>query len=99
MTTPNLTAQADVALDPLAGTLQTGRIAYSPDFESNPQERRERLLRSLDDLPPVDPARLAQMAADAAAVRLTLPYPISANRYWASRTVTPKGKPSFTTPT
>lgn len=28
---------------------------------------------------------------------LTLPYPISANRYWASRTVTPKGKAPFTT--
>lgn len=27
---------------------------------------------------------------------LTLPYPISANRYWASRTVTPRGKPAFT---
>ncbi|KNE28199.1 hypothetical protein [Achromobacter spanius] len=34
MTTPNLTAQADVAIDPMAGTLQTGRIAYSPDFQS-----------------------------------------------------------------
>ncbi|OMG85406.1 endodeoxyribonuclease RusA [Achromobacter xylosoxidans] len=30
------------------------------------------------------------------AYTLTLPYPISANRYWASRTVTPRGKPSFT---
>lgn len=29
-------------------------------------------------------------------VLLTLPYPISANRYWASRTVTPRGKPAFT---
>jgi len=28
---------------------------------------------------------------------LVLPYPISANRYWASRTVTPKGGKSFTT--
>lgn len=28
---------------------------------------------------------------------VTLPYPISANRYWASRTVKPKGHPSFTT--
>ena len=34
MITPNLTGQADVALDPMAGTLQTGRIAYSPDFQS-----------------------------------------------------------------
>jgi Holliday junction resolvase RusA-like endonuclease len=25
-------------------------------------------------------------------ITLTLPYPISANRYWATRTVTPKGK-------
>ncbi len=31
-----------------------------------------------------------------AGVLLTLPYPISANRYWASRTVTPRGKPAFT---
>lgn len=28
-------------------------------------------------------------------VTLTLPYPISANRYWASRMVKPKGKPAF----
>ena len=28
---------------------------------------------------------------------VTLPYPISANRYWASRTVKPKGKAAFTT--
>lgn len=28
---------------------------------------------------------------------LVLPYPISANRYWASRTVTPRGGKSFTT--
>ncbi len=84
------------AYDPMAGTLQTGRVVYSPDFESDALEKRERLLRSLNDLPPVDPARLARMAAEAAAVRLTLPYPISANRYWASRTVTPRGKPAFT---
>jgi crossover junction endodeoxyribonuclease RusA len=25
-------------------------------------------------------------------ITLTVPYPISANRYWATRTVTPKGK-------
>lgn len=28
---------------------------------------------------------------------VTLPYPVSANRYWASRTVKPKHGPSFTT--
>ncbi|MFY2569182.1 RusA family crossover junction endodeoxyribonuclease [Achromobacter ruhlandii] len=27
---------------------------------------------------------------------LVLPYPISANRYWSSRLVKPKGKPAFT---
>jgi crossover junction endodeoxyribonuclease RusA len=27
----------------------------------------------------------------ATSITLTLPYPISANRYWATRTVTPKG--------
>lgn len=36
MTSPNFTPQgADVALDPMAGTLaSTGRIVYSPDFQS-----------------------------------------------------------------
>jgi crossover junction endodeoxyribonuclease RusA len=28
-------------------------------------------------------------------IELVLPYPISSNRYWASRIVTPKGKPAF----
>lgn len=28
-------------------------------------------------------------------ISLTLPYPVSANRYWASRIVQPKGKPPF----
>lgn len=28
-------------------------------------------------------------------IELILPYPISSNRYWASRIVTPKGKPAF----
>lgn len=32
----------------------------------------------------------------APSVLLTLPYPISANRYWASRTVTPQGRPALT---
>ncbi|WP_254916364.1 hypothetical protein [Achromobacter denitrificans] len=38
MTLPNLTPQsADVALDPMAGTLlQTGRIVFAPDFRSMP---------------------------------------------------------------
>lgn len=123
MTTPNLTAQADVALDHTPGTpadtyarapapwarggaetasdasprrANAGSGVVPEAGMANRQERLEHLLRSLDDLPPVDPARLAQMAVEASAVRLTLPYPISANRYWASRTVTPKGKPSFT---
>lgn len=30
-------------------------------------------------------------------ITVTLPYPVSANRYWASRTVKPKHGPSFTT--
>ncbi|MGE8691108.1 MAG: hypothetical protein ACN6PJ_28450 [Achromobacter sp.] len=37
MTLPNLTQSADVALDPMAGTLlQTGRIVFAPDFRSMP---------------------------------------------------------------
>ncbi|CUJ98178.1 MULTISPECIES: RusA family crossover junction endodeoxyribonuclease [Achromobacter] len=43
--------------------------------------------------PPPDSFARAQGPAG---VLLTLPYPISANRYWASRTVTPRGKPAFT---
>jgi crossover junction endodeoxyribonuclease RusA len=39
-------------------------------------------------------ANLHQIARPAAVV-LTLPYPISANRYWAYRTVKPRGKPEF----
>ena len=37
MTLPNLTPQgADVALDPMAGTLlQTGRVVYSPDYQTD----------------------------------------------------------------
>lgn len=36
MTSPNFTGQAEVALDPMAGTLQTGRIVFAPDFRSMP---------------------------------------------------------------
>jgi hypothetical protein len=28
-------------------------------------------------------------------IKITLPYPLSANRYWASRTVKPKAGPAF----
>lgn len=37
MTSPNLTPHsADVAMDPMAGTLQTGRVVFAPDYRSLP---------------------------------------------------------------
>ncbi|AVA37618.1 RusA family crossover junction endodeoxyribonuclease [Cupriavidus metallidurans] len=38
---------------------------------------------------------LAATGTPATKITLTLPYPISANRYWASRLVKPKAGPSF----
>lgn len=166
MTLPNLTPQTDVALDPMAGTLQTGRIVYSPDFESE-KPATARVLQALSlatphESLPSEPGGVGRTALQCAArgcdgcmacvpdqyaraveaptsglekintdaadpwargghetapdasprrvdagsgvatlvgaesFTLTLPYPISANRYWASRTVTPRGKPAFT---
>ena len=46
--------------------------------------------------PNPSPRRANTGSTVAPSVLLTLPYPISANRYWASRTVTPRGKPAFT---
>ncbi|CUI55557.1 RusA family crossover junction endodeoxyribonuclease [Achromobacter xylosoxidans] len=46
--------------------------------------------------PNASPRRADAGSGVAPSVLLTLPYPISANRYWASRTVTPRGKPAFT---
>ncbi|WP_242409017.1 RusA family crossover junction endodeoxyribonuclease [Achromobacter xylosoxidans] len=46
--------------------------------------------------PNASPRRANAGSGVAPSVLLTLPYPISANRYWASRTVTPRGKPAFT---
>jgi Holliday junction resolvase RusA-like endonuclease len=92
MTTPNLTARsADVALDPLAGTL-AGRALDVADpwaqdgAQTSTIKPEARASAGSGAAPSVGPA----------AYTLTLPYPISANRYWASRTVTPRGKPSFT---
>lgn len=53
-------------------------------------------LHSLDVPDPFDPmaGSMARLCARVA-VTLTLPYPISANRYWAYRTVKPRGKPEF----
>ncbi|GAB1828724.1 RusA family crossover junction endodeoxyribonuclease [Achromobacter xylosoxidans] len=112
---PNLTDP----YDPMAGTLQTGRIVFAPDFRSMPSvpahtpcycigpQPGEKLcpcaLRAASDSFARAQGEIANLrnssssAPDAArSVLLTLPYPISANRYWASRTVTPRGKPAFT---
>lgn len=119
MTLPNLTQSADVALDPMAGTLQgTGRITYSPDFQSE-QPATARVLQAHSPATPHESSsqpfggrtrmQCQARGCDGCTVcltdtfarapgshTLTLPYPISANRYWASRTVTPRGKPAFT---
>ncbi|MFY3127614.1 RusA family crossover junction endodeoxyribonuclease [Achromobacter xylosoxidans] len=112
---PNLTDP----YDPMAGTLQTGRIVFAPDFRSMPSvpaptpcycigpQPGEKLcpcaLRAASDSFARAQGEIANLrnssssGPDAArSVLLTLPYPISANRYWASRTVTPRGKPAFT---
>lgn len=82
-TTPNLTDP----YDPMAGTLARTAMqcqARGCDGCSVCQ---------LDEI--VKPDSFARVQGPAG-VLLTLPYPISANRYWASRTVTPRGKPAFT---
>lgn len=91
MTTPNLTAQADVALDPLAGTL-AGRALDVPDPWAQDGAQSSRITPEAR----ASAGSGVAPSVGAASYTLTLPYPISANRYWASRTVTPKGKPSFT---
>jgi crossover junction endodeoxyribonuclease RusA len=56
----------------------------------------ENPLYTAQDADPFDPmGGTMARASTAAAVTLTLPYPISANRYWAYRTVKPRGKPEF----
>ncbi|MCH4574978.1 RusA family crossover junction endodeoxyribonuclease [Achromobacter xylosoxidans] len=62
-----------------------GGAGAAPDTFARAQGEIANLRNSSSSVP--DAAR---------AVLLTLPYPISANRYWASRTVTPRGKPAFT---
>ena len=89
---PNLTDP----YDPMAGTLARtamqcqargcdGCLVCVPDSFARAQGEIANLRNSSSSAP--DAAR---------SVLLTLPYPISANRYWASRTVTPRGKPAFT---
>ncbi|MFY4004909.1 RusA family crossover junction endodeoxyribonuclease [Achromobacter denitrificans] len=140
MTLPNLTPQsADVALDPMQGTLQAfhGRTAWQcqargcdgclvcrPTSAAQVvQERHKtaggagaapdnfaRVPYSVDTwaqgghemTPDASPRRAnagstVAPSAGAGHYTLTLPYPISANRYWASRTVTPRGGKPFTT--
>lgn len=82
---PNLTDP----YDPMAGTL-AGSYARAGTFQGEPFPplgEPEHGTSTVPDVPGNVPAR---------SVLLTLPYPISANRYWASRTVTPRGKPAFT---
>lgn len=91
-TSPNLTDP----YDPMAGTLAGSYArAGAPTAESAKM-----------NIEPADPWARPEIAnfrnsecsdpGVARSVLLTLPYPISANRYWASRTVTPRGKPAFT---
>jgi Holliday junction resolvase RusA-like endonuclease len=82
---PNLTDP----YDPMAGTL-AGSYARAGTFQGEPFPplgEPEHGTSTVPDVPGNVPAL---------SVLLTLPYPISANRYWASRTVTPRGKPAFT---
>ncbi|MFY2845630.1 RusA family crossover junction endodeoxyribonuclease [Achromobacter ruhlandii] len=75
------------AYDPMAGTL--ARTA----MQCAARGCHGCSVCQLDEI--VKPDSFAR-AQGSAGVLLTLPYPISANRYWASRTVTPRGKPAFT---
>jgi len=89
------------AYDPMAGTLASmqeapdsfARVPYSVDTwaqdgaQTAPDASPRRANAGSTVAPTVGPT----------AYTLTLPYPISANRYWASRTVTPRGGKSFTT--
>lgn len=125
MTLPNLTPQgADVALDPMQGTLQAfhGRTALqcqargcdgcsvckldeivkSDSFARAPYSVDTWARDGHEMTPDASPRRAnagstAAPSAGAGHYTLTLPYPISANRYWASRTVTPRGGKPFTT--
>ncbi|CAB3905378.1 RusA family crossover junction endodeoxyribonuclease [Achromobacter piechaudii] len=127
MTTPNLTAQADVALDPMAGTLgrtplqcaargcdgcmvcasrsneiaqvdqkSAGRVADTYARAPAPWARDGAQTSTIKPEARASAGSGVAPLVGAASYTLTLPYPISANRYWASRTVTPRGKPSFT---
>lgn len=87
----NLTQPDLDAYDPMAGTLSdTYARAPDPWAQDGAQTsmiRPESRVNAGSGVAPLP---------GSAAYTLTLPYPISANRYWASRTVTPRGKPSFT---
>ena len=107
MTPPNFTPQAaDVALDPMAGTLAEFRNIESSGPASDSCARAQvadpwaRDAAQTSMVKPESRANAGSTVAPSvgpAAYTLTLPYPISANRYWASRTVTPRGGKSFTT--
>lgn len=81
----------------MSNTLQS--LADAPD----PFDNMAGTLSSLEGMPLYKAAeKLAEIAnltesSSSPAVSLTLPYPISANRYWASRTVKPRSGASFTT--
>lgn len=114
MTTPNLTAQADVALDHMAGTLADtyARAAVAFDGIDSPTtgNTMAEVVASLDPDPwardgaqssTIKPAARANAGSGVAPLpgvkshTLTLPYPISANRYWNSF---PLGKRIMTAP-
>lgn len=87
------------AYDPMAGTLartamQCAARGCDGCLVCRPAAP-DSFARALDEIANL---RNSSSSAPGAApsVLLTLPYPISANRYWASRTVTPRGKPAFT---
>ena len=108
MTLPNLTTQgADVALDPMAGTLAgsyaRAGVPTSELAKINIEPADPWAQDGHEMAPDASPRRAnagstVAPLAGAGHYTLTLPYPISANRYWASRTVKPRsGGKSFTT--
>lgn len=85
----------------MAGTMQgMGRIVYSPDYVSEPFPPMvdKSGLGCKSGFPgPEAAASFSEAKINIGPITLTLPYPISANRYWASRTVKPRSGASFTT--
>jgi Holliday junction resolvase RusA-like endonuclease len=87
MTSTLYTAQDADPFDLMAGTMQRLEGLHLAGAAARAQEVADAAVRV------AEVASLRNSASSA--VTLTLPYPISANRYWAYRTVKPRGKPEF----